>query len=73
MGRIQAIHLEYSDSYSRLTQALRKVPQEYGLGFQLEIQKLAVIVQLLMGDVPERTLFNQSEVPLPPIYIYVYY
>lgn len=61
MGRIQAIQLEYSEAYLRLTQALRKAPSEIGLGFTFEVLKLAIIVQLLMGDIPERSVFNQPE------------
>jgi hypothetical protein len=29
------------------------------------VQKLIVIVQLLMGDIPERSLFNQVRVSEP--------
>lgn len=61
MGRIHAIQLEYSESYMRLTQAIRKAPNDMALGFTLEVQKLAVIVQLLMGDIPDRSVFNQLE------------
>ena len=61
MGRIQAIQLEYSESFMRLTQAIRKAPGNTAQGFVVEAQKLAIIVQLLMGDIPERSIFNQFE------------
>lgn len=61
MGRIQAIQLEYSEAYLRLMMAARKAPQDTALGFTRDVHKLAVIVQLLMGDIPERTIFNQPE------------
>lgn len=61
MGRILAIQLEYSDSYQRLMTASRKAPQGYAVGFTITVTKLIVIVQLLMGDIPERGLFNQPE------------
>jgi len=61
MGRILATQLDYSDSYLRLMMASRKAPQGYALGFSVTVNKLIVIVQLLMGDIPERTLFNQPE------------
>ena len=61
MGRIQAVQLEYSAAYLRLTQALRKAPTSASQGFLPEVQKLAIIVQLLMGDIPERSVFNQPE------------
>lgn len=41
--------------------AARKAPQDTAKGFSLTVQKLIVIVQLLMGDIPERSVFNVSE------------
>jgi len=61
MGRVQALQLEYSSSYQRLMVAARKAPQEHALDFTCSVHKLAVLVQLLMGDIPERSLFNQKE------------
>lgn len=61
MGRIQAIQLEYSEAYQRLMMAARKAPPGTALGFARDVHKLIVIVQLLMGDIPERSLFNQPE------------
>eukprot|EP00401_Gymnodinium_catenatum_P083086 CAMPEP_0117478958 /NCGR_PEP_ID=MMETSP0784-20121206/11631_1 /TAXON_ID=39447 /ORGANISM="" /LENGTH=106 /DNA_ID=CAMNT_0005273357 /DNA_START=334 /DNA_END=651 /DNA_ORIENTATION=- len=61
MGRIQAIQLEYSEAFQRLMVAARKAPQGYAPGFTRMVYKLVVIVQLLMGDIPERSLFNQPE------------
>ena len=61
IGRIQAIQLEYSDAYQRLMMASRKAPQDIAKGFTIVITKLAIIVQLLMGEIPERRTFNQIE------------
>ena len=61
MGRIQAIQLEYSSSFQRLVMAARKAPQDVGVGFTVVVQKLSIIVQLLMGDIPERAVFNVPE------------
>lgn len=61
MGRVQAIQLEYSSAYQRLMVAVRKAPQESAPGFTQKVHKLAIIVQLLMGEIPERSLFNQAE------------
>ena len=61
MGRIQAVQLDYSEAYQRLMMAARKAPQGYAGGFQRMVYKLVVIVQLLMGEIPERSLFNQPE------------
>lgn len=61
MGRIHAVQTDYVDSYKRLMWAARKAPQEVGVAFLKEVNKLTIIVQLLMGEIPERTLFNQEE------------
>ena len=56
-GRIQAMRLEYTSSYSNLSQCLRKAPTNTGLGFRIAAQRLLIVVQLLMGDIPERHVF----------------
>lgn len=61
MGRIQAIQLNYSEAYQRLNMAARKAPPGTAAGFSRDVHKLIVLVQLLMGDIPERSLFNQVE------------
>eukprot|EP00620_Florenciella_sp_RCC1587_P014690 CAMPEP_0182573594 /NCGR_PEP_ID=MMETSP1324-20130603/20303_1 /TAXON_ID=236786 /ORGANISM="Florenciella sp., Strain RCC1587" /LENGTH=488 /DNA_ID=CAMNT_0024788725 /DNA_START=35 /DNA_END=1501 /DNA_ORIENTATION=- len=60
-GRISALQLEYGDAYTKLLQSLRKAPQNTAAGFRRTVQKLMVIVQLLMGEVPERSTFNHKE------------
>jgi 26S proteasome regulatory subunit N3 len=59
MGRLQTVQLEYSDAYMRLMMSARKAPQDVADGFSRSVHKLIVLVQLLMGDIPERSLFNQ--------------
>merc|ERR1719213_1111893 len=63
IGQIKAVQLEYSDAHSKLMQAIRKAPQgaKVALGFKLAAHKLAIIVELLMGGIPERTTFTQEE------------
>jgi len=63
IGQIKAVQLEYSDSHSKLMQAIRKAPQapNVALGFKLAATKMAVIVELLMGGIPERSMFMQKE------------
>lgn len=61
MGRIQAIQLDYAEAYQRLSMAVRKAPQGYAFGFTRLVHKWIVIVQLLMGEIPERSVFNQPE------------
>lgn len=59
LGQINSIQLHYSDAYNNLSQALRKAPQHGAVGFRQAATKLLVIVQLLMGDIPERSTFRQ--------------
>jgi 26S proteasome regulatory subunit N3 len=56
-GRIEALRLEYTSSFSNLSQCLRKAPTNTGLGFRIAAQRLLVVVQLLMGEIPERHIF----------------
>ncbi|GMF53304.1 unnamed protein product [Phytophthora fragariaefolia] len=61
VGKIQAVQLEYTESYTKLMQSIRKAPANTAFGFRRTVYKLAIIVQLLMGEVPERNVFNQDE------------
>ncbi|CAK4202875.1 unnamed protein product [Aphanomyces euteiches] len=60
VGKIHAVQLDYTDSYTKLMQSIRKAPQNTAVGFRRTVYKLAIIVQLLMGEVPERSIFNQD-------------
>ncbi|XP_033099608.1 26S proteasome non-ATPase regulatory subunit 3-like [Anneissia japonica] len=60
MGRIKAIQLEYSESNKNLLQAIRKAPQHSAVGFKQAVHKLAIVVQLLLGELPDRALFRQK-------------
>lgn len=57
VGKIQAIHLDYTEAHTKVMQATRKVPSNTAVGFRTAAFKLAIILQLLMGEVPERSLF----------------
>ncbi len=61
LGRIKAIQLEYSEAQARLIQALRKGPEIGAKAFRLQVIKLQVIVELLMGDIPSRQVFSSPE------------
>ena len=56
-GRIQALRLDYTNAYASLTQSLRKAPTNTALGFRIAVQRLLIVVQLLMGEIPERSVF----------------
>merc|ERR1711892_409159 len=60
-GRIKAIQLEYSDAQKTITTALRKAPQVSAIGFRQSATKLLTVVDLLMGDIPERSRFLQKK------------
>jgi len=51
-------------------QALRKGPEAGAKGFRIQVQKLLVLVELLMGEIPNRQLFSSGEFkkPLTPYY-----
>ncbi|KAF3796497.1 putative 26S proteasome non-ATPase regulatory subunit 3 [Nymphaea thermarum] len=59
LGRIRTIQLEYTDAKESLLQAARKAPVG-ARGFRIQCSKWAVIVRLLLGEIPERTVFMQS-------------
>ncbi|KAL3282015.1 hypothetical protein HHI36_005218 [Cryptolaemus montrouzieri] len=60
LGRIKAARLEYSIARKHLVQAMRKAPQNAAVGFRQTVQKLLVVVELLLGDIPERQIFRQA-------------
>ncbi|XP_028784554.1 probable 26S proteasome non-ATPase regulatory subunit 3 [Neltuma alba] len=59
LGKIRTIQLEYTDAKESLLQAARKAPVA-ALGFRIQCNKWAVIVRLLLGEIPERTIFMQK-------------
>jgi len=59
-GRVAAIQLDYTKAYRCLLQSIRKAPQNSARGFRITVQKLICIVQLLMGELPEKSVFRQK-------------
>lgn len=51
--------MEYTDAKESLLQAARKAPVG-ALGFRVQCNKWAIIVRLLLGEIPERTVFMQK-------------
>ncbi|KAH7643105.1 regulatory particle non-ATPase 3 isoform X1 [Dermatophagoides farinae] len=70
LGRIKAIQLEYSEARKNLLQAIRKAPQQSAIGFKQIVHKLAITVDLLLGDIPERAIFRDPTLhrPLSPYF-----
>ncbi|KAL5201495.1 hypothetical protein ABZP36_035849 [Zizania latifolia] len=59
LGKIRSIQLEYTDAKESLLQAARKAPTT-ARGFRVQCDKWAIIVRLLLGEIPERTVFMQK-------------
>lgn len=61
LGRIRAIQLSYTEAHEHLIGATRKSPSTPSAGgFYQAASKLLVVVELLMGDIPDRAIFRQS-------------
>ncbi|CAG9941207.1 hypothetical protein V2G26_017483 [Clonostachys chloroleuca] len=74
LGRIRAIQLRYTEAHEHLTAATRKAPSSNcALGFSQTATKLLLVVELLMGDIPDRSTFRQAtmEEALHPYFLLV--
>ena len=61
LGRIKAVQLNYSEAHTNLQQAIRRAPPaKTAPGFYQAVHKLSIVVELLMGEIPERSLFRHS-------------
>ena len=60
LGRIRAVQLSYTEAHEHLITATRKSPSSYkASGFYQASTKLLIVVELLMGDIPDRAIFRQ--------------
>lgn len=61
MGQLKAVQLDYTEAHRHLLSALRKSPQSARIaaGFKQTVHKWAVVVQLLLGEIPDRAQFRQ--------------
>jgi len=74
LGRVRAIQLRYTEAHEHLTAATRKAPSSAcALGFSQNATKLLLVVELLMGDIPDRATFRQPnmEAALHPYFLLV--
>ncbi|PGH00431.1 hypothetical protein AJ79_08204 [Helicocarpus griseus UAMH5409] len=63
LGRISAIQLQYTEAHEHLIGATRKSPSSHTAGgFYQASTKLLVVVELLMGDIPDRSIFRQPTI-----------
>jgi len=61
LGRIRAVQLRYTEAHEHLTAATRKAPSSpSAAGFSQTATKLLLVVELLMGDIPERATFRAA-------------
>eukprot|EP00917_Polyrhabdina_sp_WS-2016_P014461 GHVP01031608.1.p2 GENE.GHVP01031608.1~~GHVP01031608.1.p2 ORF type:complete len:497 (+),score=74.36 GHVP01031608.1:1666-3156(+) len=59
-GYLAAVQLDYSEASHKFTQVLRKLPTEgrQCIAFRIAAQKMSIIVTLLMGEYPSRSIFS---------------
>ncbi|KAF5389655.1 hypothetical protein D9757_004113 [Collybiopsis confluens] len=66
LGRIKAVQLNYSDAHANLQQAIRRAPPAtVAPGFYQAVYKLFIVVELLMGDIPDRSIFRHAVLEKP--------
>lgn len=59
LGRIKAVQLNYTAAHTNLQQAIRRAPPaKTAPGFFQAVHKFFIVVELLMGDIPDRSLFR---------------
>lgn len=59
LGRIKAVQLNYTAAHTNLQQAIRRAPPaKTAAGFWQAVHKYFIVVELLMGDIPDRGLFR---------------
>jgi 26S proteasome regulatory subunit N3 len=67
-GRIKAVELDYNGAATFFQQALRKAPSDAAVGFKQNVHKWIIVIQLLLGLIPERSVFRVAayKKPLAP-------
>jgi len=60
IGLIKAIQLDYTEAHKHLENAVRKAPQQVAIGFKQHVTRLAIVVQLLLGEIPDRKVFREK-------------
>ncbi|KAG2733713.1 hypothetical protein G9P44_003238 [Scheffersomyces stipitis] len=71
LARINSIQLDYSTAHECVIAAIRKAPQTHlANGFIQSASKLRILIELLMGDIPELKVFHKQAGSFEP-YFYV--
>lgn len=60
-GRIFALQMEYQRAHDCLLTAIRKSPRAGAVAFRVEVHRVSCVVQLLMGNIPDRATFRQKD------------
>ncbi|KAF3992423.1 hypothetical protein FT663_00703 [Candidozyma haemuli var. vulneris] len=69
LSRINTIQLDYSQAHECVVAAIRKAPQtQLATGFLQAATKLNIIIELLMGDIPELKVFKSTSGNLEPYF-----
>lgn len=69
LARINAIQLDYSTANECVITAIRKAPQtSLANGFVQAATKLSIVIELLMGDIPELKVFKNKSGNLEPYF-----
>ncbi|ODV67675.1 PCI-domain-containing protein [Hyphopichia burtonii NRRL Y-1933] len=62
LAKMNAIQLDYSSAHEYVIAAIRKAPQTHlANGFIQAATKLSIVIELLMGDIPELKVFKKNE------------
>jgi 26S proteasome regulatory subunit N3 len=70
---VKAVQLNYAEAQANVLLALRKASEIAGKAFRLAATKLQIIIELLMGEIPDREMFNNHEMKtaLAPYFVIV--
>lgn len=70
LAKINAIQLDYSLAHEYVLAAIRKTPQtQLANGFIQSATKLSIIIELLMGDIPELKVFKNNAGNFEPYFM----
>ncbi|CAG8597150.1 12882_t:CDS:2, partial [Acaulospora colombiana] len=59
LGRIKAVQLSYTQAHNQFQQAIRRAPPATTApGFYQSVHKFFIVVELLMGEIPDRQMFR---------------
>ena len=56
-GIISTVKLDYNNALLYMQNGLRRAPQYGAYGFKIKCTKWLIVIQLLMGDIPDKTIF----------------